>query len=279
MKRGLIAITLLALVGCVSIKKYKALELEVNSIISANRATNREIARVDKKNKLLEDSISKMIEIATLESTKLEKRLAQFKLKVKLNQEDLKGISVRNQDIGANHYKLLLKEYNFKDTNSAKNSSWLSPKERELIYWLNFARLNPSGFCKKYIFPKYTRDSTNIYIITLIDYMLNMKPVPALMPDKKLFESAFCHAETMGKEGKLGHSRIKDCKSSFSGECCSYGLANPLDIVLQLLIDERVSSLGHRYICLGTYSKVGVSIMPHKTFGTNCVLDFGHGAI
>ena len=52
-----------------------------------------------------------------------------------------------------------------------------------------------------------------------------------------------------------------------------------LEIVIQLLIDQGVSSLGHRYICLGTYARVGVSIKPHKSYGTNCVLDFGYGAI
>ena len=126
-----------------------------------------------------------------------------------------------------------------------------------------------------YIYAYYLKNKNDVYVATLMDYLLQMKPVPALYPDKELFESAKCHAETMGKEGKLGHKRIDGCKSKFRGECCSYGVSEPLGVVIQLLIDRGVYSLGHRYICLGTYQTIGVSAKPHKSFKINYVLDFG----
>lgn len=274
MKRIGAIFLLIAFSGCVSIRQYKAMEAEINTIKEANKKINKEIRLVEKNNKILEDSISRTIERNSLQTTKIEKRLASKKIKVKLNPNKLIGLYIKNQDISEEYYLFLKKNYNFKDTNSAKKTEWMSAKEKELLYWLNYARLNPQPFCMKYIYPEYVKDSNNIYIATLLDYMLAMKPVPALFPDKVLFESAKCHAESMGKAGLIGHGRRDGCQSSFSGECCSYGLSDPLAIVLQLLIDEGVSSLGHRYICLGTYSKVGISIKPHKTWGTNAVLDF-----
>jgi uncharacterized protein YkwD len=134
--------------------------------------------------------------------------------------------------------------------------------------------LDPKGFCNQYILPELKEDSGNIYLLTLADYMLNMHPRNAVKPEKKLFESAKCHAISSGKEGYTGHSRLKGCTANFSGECCSYGVSNPLGVVLQLLIDEGVSSLGHRYICLGWYEECGISIQPHTGYGTNVVLDF-----
>ena len=274
-----LVILIIVLSGCVSMKQYKAMEGDFKTVTDAKKRINKEIRLVEKTIKLLEDSITRNLAFAGLLSTQIERRLAKQNIKVKLDPNDLQLLSIRNQDMDDEGFSYILKKYNFQDTNSAKKTDWLSPKERELMYWLNYARLNPKEFCLKYIYKKYGDRETNVYIATLMDYMLSMKPVPTLYPDKKLFESAVCHAETMGKAGLIGHGRQPGCKSSFSGECCSYGLANPLEIVIQLLIDQGVPSLGHRYICLGTYSKVGVSIKPHKSYGTNCVLDFGYGAI
>ncbi len=274
MKR-IVAISLLfVFTGCVSMRQYHAMEAEINSIKETNKKLSKEIRLVEKVNRKLEDTISKTIERNDLQTTKIEKRLASKKIKVKLDPKKLIGVYVRNQDISDEYYLTLKNKYNFKDTNSAKKTEWMSVKEKEMMYWLNYARLNPKEFCMKYIYPEYVKDSNNIYIATLLDYMLTMKPVPALFPDKELFESAKCHAESMGKAGLIGHGRRDGCQSSFSGECCSYGLSDPLAIVIQLLVDNGVTSLGHRYICLGIYSKVGISIKPHKTWGTNAVLDF-----
>jgi hypothetical protein len=52
-------------------------------------------------------------------------------------------------------------------------------------------------------------------------------------------------------------------------------MSSARDIVLQLLIDHDVPSLGHRIICLSSaYSVVGVSIQYHSRYGKCAVLDF-----
>jgi len=49
----------------------------------------------------------------------------------------------------------------------------------------------------------------------------------------------------------------------------------PLEIVLELMIDEDVPSLGHRLVMFTNYTKIGISIQPHKKYEWNTVLDFG----
>ena len=49
-----------------------------------------------------------------------------------------------------------------------------------------------------------------------------------------------------------------------------------VEIVITLLIDEGVKGEGHRINILNEeFNSVGVAIYPHKTYKTNCVIDFG----
>jgi uncharacterized protein YkwD len=98
-----------------------------------------------------------------------------------------------------------------------------------------------------------------------------------LYPDNACFISAKSHAYQSGITGYVGHERKtpgSKSKEHFNGECCEYGHSDPLDIVLSLLIDVGIPSLGHRVVCLGDYAKLGVSLQPHKRYSINTVLDF-----
>ena len=167
---------------------------------------------------------------------------------------------------------------------TAQNTDYLTENEKLIYYYLNLARLNPPLFAETFI-RKYTKwnshedlSLSNYYTGSLYKTMKNMKPIGVLYPQKDLFESAKCHAIASGKKGYVGHSRLPNsgCKSKFAGECCSYGQFDALEIVMQLLIDSGVPSLGHRKICLDErYKTLGVSVQPHKTYRFNSVLDFG----
>jgi hypothetical protein len=50
-------------------------------------------------------------------------------------------------------------------------------------------------------------------------------------------------------------------------------MSSPVDVVMQLLVDEDVESLGHRMILLGSYTKIGAATRPHTAYRTNSVLD------
>ena len=167
--------------------------------------------------------------------------------------------------------------------NTATGSSYMSKKEKEVIYILNLVRTNPALFAKT-VLKKYPSVSGKDYLAddvyyyqSLVNTLLSLKPQQLIYPDEKCWSSAKCHAYSSGLTGYIGHARqSKTCKikKNYQGECCDYGNADPLDIVLSLLIDEGVPSLGHRYLLLNSYSKAGVSIQPHKKYGTNTVIDF-----
>ena len=176
------------------------------------------------------------------------------------------------------------KNAKYKIAYTAQNTDYLTENEKLVYYYLNLARLNPSLFAETFLI-KYTKwnshenlNLSDYYTGSLYKTMKNMQSVEVLSPQKDLFESARCHAITSGKKGYVGHTRLTNsgCKAKFSGECCSYGQFDALEIVMQLLIDSGVPSLGHRKICLDRgYKTLGVSVQPHKTYRFNSVLDFG----
>lgn len=167
--------------------------------------------------------------------------------------------------------------------NTAKNEKYLSKKEKEVIFYMNLVRLNPKLFGETYL--KNYLDSTgenSTYTKSLIKQLPKQRSMDVLVPAKDLWELSKAHATKFGKEGKVGHGsydqRIKTLREKYSGmgENCDYGNERAIDIVMSLLIDEDVKSLGHRANILRVaYKYVGTSIQPHKTYNWNCVMDFG----
>jgi hypothetical protein len=171
----------------------------------------------------------------------------------------------------------------FLKCNTAANTSYLSDMEKELIYVFNMMRMDPKLFGSTVV-KQYPGKTALFYLNdldeykTLVETLAKTEPLPLLYPDEKLFTSAKCHATISGQKGYVGHDRqTADCKKKtlFDAECCDYGRYTPLDILMGLLIDEGVESLGHRETCLGPYKKIGLSIQPHNSYGKNAVLDFG----
>jgi len=166
--------------------------------------------------------------------------------------------------------------------NTAIHVSYMSAEEKKLIYIINLMRSNPVLFVNT-VSSKYP-DSANMpniknssYYKSLMNTLRNQEPLGLLYPDSICYVSANCHAISAGKNGYVGHNRqTEDCKNKwvFNGECCDYGHNQALDILMSLMIDEGVASLGHRKICLSPYNKIGVSLQPHVVYGNNTVLDF-----
>lgn len=153
--------------------------------------------------------------------------------------------------------------------NTAVNVTSLSKQEKEIILYVNLARLYPKDFVKN----ELSNSSPGKYEASLIKTLKSMKPLNPLAFDETLYEFAKCYSKEMGDKGAVGHKR-KKCKNGNFAECCSYGMSTGREVVLQLLIDDDVPSLGHRKICLAEhYSKIGVSVYPHKVYGICAVLD------
>lgn len=180
-------------------------------------------------------------------------------------------------------YNTLWNDIKYSKCNTAVKVAYLSKDEKDVIYILNLIRTYPALFAKT-VLKKYPDASgkgylaeDSFYFISLVKTLEKMEPLNMLYPDVKCFESARCHAIKSGLTGYVGHDRkTADCKAvtHFNGECCDYGHSDPLEIVLSLLIDEGIPSLGHRLVMLSSYTKIGVAIQAHRRYGHNAVLDF-----
>ncbi|MBN1524891.1 MAG: CAP domain-containing protein [Spirochaetales bacterium] len=171
------------------------------------------------------------------------------------------------------------------DPDTAKNVSYMSKKEQDVVYFLNLARQDPKGFAEKYISPyRRTKDGEECYNV-----MQKTTPLPPLKPSKTLALAAQDHATDMGLKGKVGHTGTDGSSMQTrigrhgkwlytAGENCSYGSFDVKDIVVSLLIDEKVPGRGHRKNILNKeFRYVGIGIRTHKEYGTNCVQDFAGG--
>ncbi len=163
--------------------------------------------------------------------------------------------------------------------NTARNVSYLTNTEKECIMYINLCRLYPQDFLRNEVltykspqkYSDYLKNSP--YFESLIQLLNSMNPVGAVNFDQQSYSDAKCFVIEQGKAGTTGHTRI-NCSPVNYAECCSYGMETSKDIVMQLLIDHDVPSLGHRINCLNkSYSKIGVSIQPHTKWGTCAVID------
>lgn len=137
----------------------------------------------------------------------------------------------------------------FEAANTAKDVKDLTYEEKEVIRYINLARLYPKKFAQVEIV-KTNSDfeiTNDQYLKSLVSTLKRMKPVDALYFDESMYQLAKCFAEESGSSGYVGHYR-KACKKGYDAECCSYGCERGRQIVLQLLIDKGVPSLGHRNI-------------------------------
>lgn len=165
------------------------------------------------------------------------------------------------------------------NSDTANEVKYLTPIEKEVIMYINLCRLYPKKFLNIELSNYYGTEAYGDYLRnskyrkSLIKLLKYMKPVKALNFDMNAYSNAKCFAKEQGEAGTTGHERIK-CKDGNYAECCSYGMHTAKDIVMQLLIDHDVPSLGHRENCLNNeYSKIGVSVQPHKKWDICAVID------
>ena len=170
----------------------------------------------------------------------------------------------------------------YEDCNTAKNNNYLNKEEKKVIWTINMIRFNPQLFLNTVLLnPKcdyYEKpEKRNSYYKSLIQTLKLMKPIKLeLLPDSLAFVSARCHAYHSGIIGYVGHERnSNECKKDFNAECCDYGNSGAVNILMNLLIDDGIVTLGHRNVCLSNqYTSLGISIQPHHTYEYNAVLDF-----
>lgn len=171
-------------------------------------------------------------------------------------------------------------EKQISEANTAVKITILSKIEKDIIKYINLTRLYPKQFVKNeianyYGSSKYGEDLTNsTYKASLIKHLNTMQAVGILQFDIEAYENAKCLGKEQEKNGSIGHKR-KKCKDGAYGECCSYGMDTGKDVIMQWLVDEKLQSVGHRLNCLNkSYTKIGVSVNPHKKWDVSSIADF-----
>jgi hypothetical protein len=170
--------------------------------------------------------------------------------------------------------------------NTAAYVEYLDETEKQVIFYINLCRLNPPLFSKTYV--KFYCDSLKLkggYVSSLHRDLLKTPPLNVLEVNEKLCKMAAAHAKEMGNAGRDGHNGVgktfkeREIKflgeSNIVGENCDYGNGKALDIVMALLIDKDIPSVGHRKnILASSYSEIGSGFHSHIKYDYNCVIDF-----
>lgn len=181
-------------------------------------------------------------------------------------------------------------------------ADWLTDVERNVVIEVNMARTDPSRYAGEileamrpyfqgriYAVPGETRIMTNEGLRALdecIRDLSSMDPVPPLRVSRGLTRAARDHVEDTGPRGITGHGGADGSTMRRRierhvgwdieiGENISYGPEEARAIVAQLLIDDGVTSRGHRDNILNErFAFIGVAVGPHSRFGAMCVQDF-----
>lgn len=186
--------------------------------------------------------------------------------------------------------------------NTAKNARYLNSEEKDLVMYMNLARINGEKFFKTYFqefletynlemaqYSNYNqlRIDKDRYYKSLEKDLKPVKNLPVLYPDEALSWVAQQHAKDMNKYNYANHNS-KDGRSAKDrisstypkralGENLAFGFPTGLGNVCMLLLDKGVPGLGHRKLIINTALKlnyVGVSIQPHKGYRYCSVTDF-----
>lgn len=149
---------------------------------------------------------------------------------------------------------------------------------------LNFARTNPKAFSQEIAEPFINENDlqSSRYSKSLLRVLKSMKPLDSLKYSNSLEAIAINYAEKAGKMGWTDHrsynSRFSKVKDEFglTAENLDFGSIDEIEIVMDLLIDEDIPSLGHRKNILDKeLTHVGFGFASHKKWEWIFVMDFG----
>jgi uncharacterized protein YkwD len=168
---------------------------------------------------------------------------------------------------------------------TTEGHDYMSPDEKQQIIYLNKIRSNPKLFAEQYLvhLNQLSESHKEIY-----QKLLRFPTSKLLKPSKALFLASKNHAKDIGENGITGHKStdgadLRDRLSKYAenpryfGENCSYGIKDPLGIVIQLVVDDGLQSRANRANILNeVYDQIGLSVQPHSSYKYTCVQVFGY---
>jgi uncharacterized protein YkwD len=187
--------------------------------------------------------------------------------------------------------------------NTAKYIDYLSSEEKNIIFYMNLARMDGTRFFKTYFqdfvdahnqrmkrYSNYNELKVNrydSYYRGLEQDLKRAKNLGLLYPDETLTYVSNQHGSDMNKHNMIGHvssdgrtmvNRIeKYYKNRGMAENLAFGFSGGLDIVSMLLLDTGIPDVGHRRNILNStmgLNRVGVSIQPHPHYRYSATIDF-----
>ncbi len=187
--------------------------------------------------------------------------------------------------------------------NTARNASYLTEEEKNIIFYMNLVRIDGTRFFNTYFqefvdahnkdmlrYSNYNELRVNrkdrYYRGLEIDLKL-IKNLSLFYPDESLTYVSKQHGKDMNKYNIAGHNSkdgrtVKDRISKYypnrsMAENLAFGFSKGLANVSMLLLDKNVPDLGHRKNMLNTtlgLNIVGVSIQPHPAYRYSATIDF-----
>jgi hypothetical protein len=188
---------------------------------------------------------------------------------------------------------------------TGRNADYLTETEKDVLLLMNAVRTDPALFGSLYVTEyrsnyngRYLQFPGEITIMTnegiravdeLLRYLQNASSMQVLQPSRGMSRAAADHVADQGPSGRTGHTGNDGSSMSArinrygrwqsgAGENISYGYATAMKIVMQLLVDDGVSSRGHRKnIMNGSFNAAGIAVGSHAAYGYMCVIDFANG--
>jgi uncharacterized protein YkwD len=168
---------------------------------------------------------------------------------------------------------------------TAAETEYLNEEEKKVILFINMARYDGALFAETFL-EAYLGEKeigSNRYVRSLFRDLNKTSGLVPLEPVRDLTAAAREHAAETGEKGRTGHGNFNRRFEPLLGnpyegiaENLAYGHQQAIDMVLSLLIDDGIRNLGHRKNILNpNFNAAGVAIRPHRTYRTQCVIDFG----
>ena len=172
--------------------------------------------------------------------------------------------------------------------NTAAHVSSLSQMDKDIILYCNLARLDGAKFWRTYGKANAKGSSSNV--ASLERDLSMVRNYPMYIPEASLMKAAAYHANDMSQNNFFDHDSSDGTDfgdrlySFYDGnaiaENISAGSNTAISVVMQLLIDDGVPSLGHRKNILSSkYTAIGVKSASHRSWGSVTVQDFGDRVI
>ena len=180
-----------------------------------------------------------------------------------------------------------------------------TPLERDVLAEINFARTQPRAYAQRLrgyraLFRgkvvRYPGNSNGLLteegveaVDEAIRFLERQVPLDPIAPSPLLARAASDHVAEQGPKGGIGHlssdgANPRDRVQRRGGgiyvaEVITYGPPSGAEVVRQLIIDDAVSSRGHRKTLFAIEMRfAGVACGPHRGYRVMCVADLGHKA-